>query len=174
MATDRNLNWKGLWIPVVCYLIFVVAILPESPYRSWVQNVLGVPHDSDSAKAYLAKRVANGVSAGSGLLLILLLAAFTWRRWWYWTFMGVFPALMFLAYPIAYAVALLWRCLSLIDPAKAESLLGDNGLQDRTFWFGFRSALAFSMVWIVVAVTQRLRSRQPAGPGDATADGSPS
>jgi len=172
MATIRKVDYKGLWIPVVCLLVSVLAVSPESPYRSWVQNVLGVPHHTDSPNWYLAKRVATGVSAGSGLLLIFLLAALTWKRWWYWTIMGVFPALSLLMYPVAYAVALLWRCLNLIDPIKANSLMHDDALEDRTFWVGFYSALAFGIFVFVSGVIRQLRLRQSDRADCSTAPGS--
>jgi hypothetical protein len=172
MATGRKLDYKGWWMVPVCFLISGLAILPESPYRICVQNVLGVPHRVDSPELYLLERVATGLSAGSGLLLILVLAAFTGRRSWYWTFWGVFVALTLLMYPIAYAIALLWRSLNLIDPTKAESLMRDHVLEDRTFWFGFSSAMAFGVFWFVVAVIQRFRLRQSIGADGGAAAGS--
>jgi|GEM_PF-5392892 hypothetical protein len=131
MANRRELDYRGLWIPVVCFLIAASAANRHTPYCRWVQHALGAERVSDSPKDYVVERVAIGVSALSALLLILLLAAFTWRRAWYWTFTGVFPAFMLLGQPIGYAIALLWACLMRIDPTQADSLMRDNALEDR-------------------------------------------
>jgi hypothetical protein len=160
MTADRKFDYTGSWIPLVCFLVSGLAVFPESPYRSWVQHVLGVPHQGDSPSWHLAKRVATGISAGSGLLLILVLTAFTWRESRYWTAVGAFQALLVLMYPITYAVALLWRCLNLIDPTKADLLMRDNALEDRSFLVGFCSALAFGIFVSVVDVIRRLRLRR--------------
>jgi hypothetical protein len=107
MANRREFDYRGLWIPVVCFLIAASAADRHSPYCRWVQHALGAERVSDSPKDYVVEKVAIGVSALSALFLILLLTAFNWRRAWYWTFMGVFPASMLLGQPIVYAIALL-------------------------------------------------------------------
>ena len=67
MANRRELDYRGLWIPVVCFLIAFSAADRHSVYCRWVQRALGAEHVSDSPKDYVVERVAIGVSALSAL-----------------------------------------------------------------------------------------------------------
>jgi hypothetical protein len=171
MANRRELDYRGLWILVVCFLIAASAADRHSPYCRWVQRALGAEHVSNSPKDYVVERVAIGVSALSALFLILLLAAFTWRRTCYWTFMGVFPAVMILGQPIGYAIALLWGCLIRIDPTQANSLMHDNALEDRAaeitiFW---PAAIAAGLL-VVTLLWRHFTIRSNSTGGDAAPD----
>ncbi|HET6327955.1 MAG TPA: hypothetical protein VFG04_24950 [Planctomycetaceae bacterium] len=88
MRNEPEVDYRRLWIPIVCFLVAGFAVLSESPYRNWVHSVVGVQSHGNSPKDYLAEQIATGVSAGSGLLLILLLAVFTSRDSWYWYLHG--------------------------------------------------------------------------------------
>jgi hypothetical protein len=174
MTNRRELDYRGLWIPVVCFLIATSAANRHAPYCRWVQHALGVEHAGSSPKDYVVERVAIGVSALSALFLILLLAAFTWRRAWFWTFMGVFPAFMLLGQPIGYAIALLWGCLIRLDPTQADSLMRDNALEDRAaeitiFWPAVIAAglIVARLVWRLFTI----RSSRTGGGATANVSG---
>ncbi len=159
MANDRQVGYRGLWIPIVCFAIAGLAILPESPYRNWVQSVVGVNGGDDSPQDFLAKQIAIGVSAGSGLLLIVLLAAFTCKRYWYWSSLGVVAALIMLLQPTVYAVSLLWGCFRLIDPSKARSLTHDNGLQECSMIVAISAAAALATYAFSRDALRRIRRK---------------
>ena len=164
VATRWKVYFKGFWVVPVCQLISCMAIL-QSPFRALVGNVLGVPDHGDSPARYLQEYVADGVSAGAGLLLILALAAFTWRRNPYWTIIfAVFPAWWLLTPPIAYAVVILWRCLNLVGPSQADSLLREHELVIWTHNVGCWSALALiTFLYLLWYLLWRFGERQPGG-----------
>jgi hypothetical protein len=172
MVTCCKVGSQGVWILPVCLFISGMAILPESPYRAWMQHVLDVPQSGDSPMRFLRKDVAIGASATSGLVLILLLGAFVSTKSWYWTSVAYFASWMVLGFPIAKALVILWRCFDLMDDSgKANAVYYDNELFDRTFFttycFGGVLGALFSVIgW--------LRFRRSKGPSGITAAGSPS
>ena len=141
MPTTLKQYFKDVWILPVCYLIAILGLL-RSPFRVFVGNVLGVPDHGDSPTRYLQEYVADGVSSGIALLLILVLASLTWKRYPLWTLLTIFTTWVMLASPIAYAVALLWRSLNVVDAKQAESLLRDRSLEGWTHYAGFWSGVA--------------------------------
>lgn len=71
MPNGRELvDYRGLWIPVVCLLIAFSAADRHSVYCRWVQHALGVEQAGESPKDYVVERIAIGVSALSALVLI--------------------------------------------------------------------------------------------------------
>ena len=141
VRNDRRFQLMGVWIPIVSMLIFGFTFHPYSPYLSWVHHVLGLPPRDGSAKSHLVETVANSISTGSGLLLILMLVALTWKRWGHWSTTAVILVPM-LFVQIATAVAILWRCLNLVGQAEAKWVTGDLVLEVESGWAGMYVWLA--------------------------------
>jgi hypothetical protein len=59
MTSFYKVDHKGVWIALLCFFISGLAVLPEGPYRLWVQHLLGVPQTGDSAMRFLRKEVAT-------------------------------------------------------------------------------------------------------------------
>jgi hypothetical protein len=166
MTNWRKLDYRGAWIPPLCLLIAGLAVLPGSPYRLWVEHVLFGPQRGDSVMRYLRKDVATGVSALSGAVLILLLGAFTWKRWWYWVSFAFLPSWFALAFPVAKACVILWRCFDLMDdPSKAQAVFRDDRLFDRTVWVTF--AVGF-VCWSLLAAIRLYKSAASESRGIST------
>jgi hypothetical protein len=159
-----RLRLKGIWIAPVCLLISCLAVA-GGPIRVFVGHVLGVPvpQHGDSSISYLHNYVADGVSAFAALFLILVLVFLTARRspQWAITF-GLFPSSAILMPVIAYAAAILWRSLKLLDPKQAESLLRDDDLAVRTHeagaWSAFAVMALLSIVWGLMCWFRKTRT----------------
>jgi hypothetical protein len=165
-----RLRLKGLWISPVCLLVSGLAVYRTSPFRAFVGHVLGLPDHSDKVIRYLQETVADGVSAGVALLLILVLVFLTWRRSPQWAITcGLLPSWAILAPVIAYAAAILWRSLKLVDPKQARSLFLDEELVISTHTGGMWSAVAvMAFLWFMWGLMWWFRKTRTDGAGRAS------
>ncbi len=161
VRADYQLRLKGIWILLAFYLIAISAVSRSSPFCVLVGDLLGVPRDADTATDYLEGYVATGVSATAALLVILVLASFTWRRDPRWTLISTLGAWTLLTSQIVYALAILWRSFKVLDQKNGDSILADRHLLPWASDVGLWSGVAImAFLWLGGCFLSRFKKKR--------------
>jgi hypothetical protein len=147
---DRRLDFKGIWIPIVCFLIALKCSDPDTRFAAWLRSAIGATPDETGRNA-LILFVTMGVGAAIGLAVIFVIAVFTWRRWPRSTTIGLIVPFVALCPQVVYSVAMVRRCLLVIDSQHADAIWRDKDLNIRSHDFGAHWALAIGAVLCIAA-----------------------